>query len=162
MFCILDCKGYMWLSILMASVMCLHFSMREEDGLERTNVKCHLCTLWSTCRPLCNKGKLLLEPFYTRDWERMIITPRALSLVEKAELVQIHFTLRLRDQHIMWMQDGCKVYMDWMDYVSWSLGLFSKPPVGGRPNRKPGDHGIPNTRNRWSLFYFIICEDPHK
>ena len=29
----------------MASVMCLHFSMQEEDILEHTNAKCHLCTL---------------------------------------------------------------------------------------------------------------------
>ena len=36
----------------------------------------------------------------------------ALSLVEKAEPVQVHFTLRLRDQLSMRMQDGCKVYTD--------------------------------------------------
>ena len=42
----------------------------------------------------------------------MTITLQALSLVEKAEPVQVHFTLRLRDQWSMWMQDGCKVYMD--------------------------------------------------
>ena len=29
----------------MASVMCLHLSMHEEDILEHTNGKCHLCTL---------------------------------------------------------------------------------------------------------------------
>jgi hypothetical protein len=28
------------------------------------------------------------------------------------ELRQVHFTLRLRDQRSIWMQDGCKVYMD--------------------------------------------------
>jgi hypothetical protein len=42
----------------------------------------------------------------------MTITLRALSLVEKAEPVQVCFTLRLRDQWSMWLQDGCKVYMD--------------------------------------------------
>ena len=35
----------------------------------------------------------------------------SLSLVEKAEPVQVRYTLRLRDQRSMWMQDGCKVYM---------------------------------------------------
>ena len=30
----------------------------------------------------------------------------------KAEPVQVYFTLRLRDQWSMWMQDGCEVYMD--------------------------------------------------
>ena len=29
----------------MASVMCLHFSMQEEDILEHINDKCHLYTL---------------------------------------------------------------------------------------------------------------------
>ena len=34
----------------MASVMCLQFSMQEEDILEHIHhVKCHLCTLESTC-----------------------------------------------------------------------------------------------------------------
>ena len=43
-----------YLSLLMASVMCLHFNMQEEDILEHTNGKCHLCTLQSTYRPLWN------------------------------------------------------------------------------------------------------------
>ena len=38
----------------MASVMCSHFSMQEEDTLEHTKSKCDLYTLKSTCRPLCN------------------------------------------------------------------------------------------------------------
>jgi hypothetical protein len=42
----------------------------------------------------------------------MTSTLQALSLVEKAEPVQVHFTLRLRDQWSIEMQDGCKVYMD--------------------------------------------------
>ena len=32
--------------------------------------------------------------------------------MEKVEPVQVRFTLHLRDQRSMWMQDGCKVYMD--------------------------------------------------
>ena len=31
-----------------------------------------------------------------------------------------------------------------MDHVSWSFGLYSKPPLGGMPNTKPGDHGTLN------------------
>ena len=38
-------QGKILLSILMASVMYLHPSMQEEDVLEHTNVKWHLCTL---------------------------------------------------------------------------------------------------------------------
>jgi D-lyxose ketol-isomerase len=42
------------MSVLMASVTCLHFSMQEEDIIEQANGKCHLCTLRSTRRPLYN------------------------------------------------------------------------------------------------------------
>ena len=34
----------MLLRVLMASVMCLHFSMQEEVKLVHTNGKCHSCT----------------------------------------------------------------------------------------------------------------------
>jgi hypothetical protein len=33
----------------MASVMCLHLSLEEEDILEHNNTKCHLCTLVGHC-----------------------------------------------------------------------------------------------------------------
>ena len=46
--------------------------------------------------------------------------------------------------HYGWGTNGvCECKMDvkstWhrMDHVSWSLGLLSKPPLGGRPNTKP-------------------------
>ena len=41
----LVCKGNILLSVLMVSVMCLHFSVQEEDIPEHTNGKCHLCAL---------------------------------------------------------------------------------------------------------------------
>ena len=53
-----------------------------------------------------------LGPLHTGDWEPVTITIQALSLMEKAELIQVHFTLHLTDQRSTWMQDGCKVYMD--------------------------------------------------
>ena len=28
------------------------------------------------------------------------------------------------------------------------VDYFQKPPFGGRPNTKPGDHGTPNVHNR--------------
>ena len=55
---------------------------------------------------------LNLGPLHTREWEPVSITLQALSLADKVEVVQVRFTLRLRDQWSMWMQDGCKVYMD--------------------------------------------------
>ena len=43
-----------------------------------------------------------------------------------------------------------------MDHVLGSLWLFSKPPLGGRPDTKPvGDHGTPNApHNRWFLLFY--------
>ena len=38
-------QGKILLNVLMASVMCLYLSMQEEDNLEHTNAKRHLCTL---------------------------------------------------------------------------------------------------------------------
>ena len=104
---------------------------------------------------------LQIGPLHTRDGELMTITLQALSLVEKAEPVQVHSTLRLRDQRSMWMQDGCKVYMDsWHDIEQimfhGHLDYFQKPPHRGRPNTKLGDHGTPYDHNRqFILFYHV-------
>jgi hypothetical protein len=54
----------------------------------------------------------MLGPHHTQDREPVTNILQALSLVEKAEPVQVRcFTLRLRDQHSMWLQDGCQVFM---------------------------------------------------
>ena len=75
--------------------------------------------------------------------------------------VQIHFALRLRDQRSMWMQDGCKVYMD--SYMASNgscfivyLDYFQKPPLGGRANTKPGDHDTVNVRNCWFILLYHV------
>jgi hypothetical protein len=91
----------------------------------------------------------------------MTITLQALSLVEKAEPVQVRFTLRLRGQQSMWMQDGCKVYMDsyMASYEScfpWSLGLFPKPSLGGRPNTKPRDQ-CHSERSQPLIYSILSC-----
>ena len=101
----------------------------------------------------------------TGDWEPVTITLQALSSVEKAGPVQVRFTLRLRDHRDMWMQDGCKVYMD--SYmasngscfmVTWIIFKNHLLEVGLTQNR---DHDSPNTRNH-CFFYFIICENLHE
>ena len=81
--------------------------------------------------------------------------------MEKAEPVQFRFTLCLRDQRSMWMQDGRKVYMDsYMTsngscfMVTWTM--FKKPLLGGRPYTKPGEHGTPNTHNHWFILFYHV------
>jgi hypothetical protein len=106
-----------------------------------------------------NNTHLPQGPLHTRLWEPIPSTLQALSLVEKAELVQVRFTLHLRAQQSMWMQDGYNVYMDPYRGIKWimfhyHLDYFPKPPLGGRHNTKPGDHGIPNTHNCWII---LLC-----
>ena len=126
----------------------------------------------SKSRPslLSSRARALLwewGPLHTRDWEPMTITLQALSLVEKAEPVQVHFTLRLRDQRSMWMQDGCKVHMD--SYMA-SNGLCVTVTWTIFKNRLL-EVGL--TQNHWEtmalwmlttvgLLCFIMCKDPHE
>jgi hypothetical protein len=64
------------------------------------------------------------------------------------------------------MMDG-KVYMDFYmasngscSLVTWSV--LQKPPLGGRPNTKPGKPQH-SERSRPLVYYiFIMCEDPHE
>ena len=103
-----------------------------------------------------------LGPLHTQDWEPVTITLQALSLVEKAELVQVCFTIRLRDQHSKWMQYGCKVYMEsYMTsngscfMVTWIIFKNHLLEVGLTQNTM--------TKALWTLttvdlFYFIMCE----
>ena len=72
--------------------------------------------------------------------------------------------LRLRDQRNMWMQDGCKVYMD--SYlaangscfmVTWIIFKHHLLEVGLTQNQ---DTMALRTLTTIVLFYFIMCEDP--
>ena len=108
----------------------------------------------------------LWGPLHTRDWEPVTITLQPLSLVDKAEPVQVRFTLRLRDQQSMWMQDGCKVHMD--SYmasngsrfmITWTILKNHLLEVGLTQNRETMAFQMLTTIN---LFYHIICEDPHE
>ena len=106
-----------------------------------------------------------LGPLHTRDWEPVTSTLQALSLVGKAEQVEVRFTLRLRHQQSMWMQDGCKSLHGFLHGITWicfmvAWIIFKKPPFGGRPNTKPGDHGTLNVHNRWFIL-FLSCATTH-
>jgi hypothetical protein len=71
------------------------------------------------------------------------------------------FVLRLRDQRSMWMQDGCKVYMD--SYVAsngsyfvvtWIIFKNHLLEVGLTQNRE--NHGTPNAHNCWFIMNHSI------
>ena len=107
-----------------------------------------------------------LGPLHTRDWEHVMILLQAHSLVEKAELVQVCFTLRLRDQQSMWMQDGGKVYMDsymasngWCFTVTWTIFKNHPLEVGLTQKREiMALQRLPTV----DLLYPITCEDPRQ
>ena len=98
-----------------------------------------------------------LGPLHTQDWEPMTITLQALSLVGKAEPIQVRFTLHSRDQRSMWMQDGCKVYMD--SYmasngscfmVTWTIFNNHLLKVGLTQNQETHAH------NRWFILFYHV------
>jgi hypothetical protein len=108
----------------------------------------------------------VLGPLHTWDWEPATIALQALSLVEKAGSIQVRFTLRLRDQRSMWMQDGCKVYMD--SYmasngscfmVTWTILNNHLLEVGLTQNQETM---ALRTLTTVGLFHFIMCDDPHE
>jgi hypothetical protein len=106
---------------------------------------------------------LNLGPLHTRDWEHVTITCQALSLVEKMEPVQVRFTPCSWDQHNIWMQNGCKVYMRFLRGIKWimfhgHLDCFQKPPLRSRPNTKLGVYGTPNAYNGWFILFYHVWE----
>ena len=89
---------------------------------------------------------------------------QAPSLVEKAKPVKVCFTLRLRDQWSMWMQDGCKVYMN--SYMAsngpcfmtiWTIFNHHLSVVMLTQNRETITR---QTLTTFDLLYVIMCEDP--
>ena len=107
---------------------------------------------------------LCLGPLHTRDWGPVTIALRALSLVEKAEPVQVRFTLRVRDQRSTWMRDGCEVYMDSCMVsngscfvVTWTILKDHLLEVGLTQNRETMAFRNLTTVN---LLYFMMDEDP--
>ena len=98
-----------------------------------------------------------LWPLHTRDREPVTITLQALSLVEKVEPVQVHFTLRSRDRRSMWMPSGCKVYMNMASNgscftVTWTI--IKTHLLEGTPNTKPGDRGTPKAHNHLVILFY--------
>ena len=91
----------------------------------------------------------------------------SLSLVEKVELLQVRFTLRLRDQQSMWMQGGCKVYMDFYmasngSYftVSWTIFKNHLLEVGLKQNWETITLQMLISHNHWFIQYLYHVWGP--
>ena len=104
-----------------------------------------------------------LEHYTSHTKPRPVTNPlQALSLVEKVEPVQVRFTLHLREQRSMRVQNRWKVYVDSYMACKWimfhgHLDYFQKPPLACRPNTKPlGDHGVPKSHIRWFILFYHV------
>ena len=165
------------ISIFKVSIDAWVFSFTSHTTCQNLNYVCQLmCNfiLFKFLHVKCQKlAKTLSKihtaqqhwgPLHTRDWEPMTNTLQALSLV--AEPFQVHFTLRLRDQQSMWMQDGCEVHVDsYMALngscfmVTWIIFKNHLLEVGRTQN---WETTALRTLTTVDLFYFIMCEDPHE
>jgi hypothetical protein len=106
-------------------------------------------------------------PLHTQHWGPVTIALQALSLVEKAELVQVHFTLCLTDQRSKWLQVGCKlVKSTWIPawhqngscfMVTWTISKNHLLEVGLTQNQETI---ALRHLTVIDLFLFIMCEDP--
>ena len=107
---------------------------------------------------------LFLGPLHTRDWMHVTIAFQALSPAQKAEPVQVRFTLCLRDQRSPGMRDGYQVYMD--SYmasngsccmVTWTIFKNHMLEVGLTQN---WEIMALRTLTTIDSLYFIMREDP--
>ena len=55
----------------------------------------------------------------------------------------------------MWSLHGFLHGIKWIMFHG-HLDYFQKPPLGGRPNTKPGDHGTPNAHNHWFILFYHV------
>ena len=51
-------------------------------------------------------------------------------------------------------------YMASNGYFSWSIGIFSEPPLGGRPNTKPGEPWH-SERSQLLIYSNLSCVRTH-
>ena len=55
----------------------------------------------------------------------------------------------------MWSLHGFLHGIKWIMFHD-HLDYFQKPPLGGRPKTKPGDHCTPNYHNRWLILFHHV------
>ena len=55
----------------------------------------------------------------------------------------------------VWSLHGFLHGIEWIVFHG-HLDCFQKPPLGGRPNTIPGDHGIPNAHDCWFILFYHV------
>ena len=148
---------------------CIHILYRSlKWSVRRTWTGSTLPHQWECLKCTCHGLSVSCVKWH---WGPVTLSLQALSLVEKAEPVQVCITLHSRDQQSKWMQGGCGVYMDsymvsnglcfiitWIVFKNhlWEVGL---PPKTGRSwHTKPHNHwfikfwSYGRTLLEWKLF----------
>ena len=77
----------------------------------------------------------------------------------RAGLSSLHTTLKGPTEYVnaRWMYNlyaflrGIKWIM-----LHGHLDYFQKPPLGGKPNTRPGDYGTPNAHNYWFILFHHV------
>ena len=111
---------------------------------------------------LCLKGiedfnlEHCLRPLHTRDWEPVTVALHALSLVEKAELVQVcasHYALGTNgvSECKMDVKSTWVPTWHWLDHVSWSLFKRSHWWKKAEPVQVCASHCISGTNKVYRL-----------
>jgi hypothetical protein len=59
----------------------------------------------------------------------------------------------------MWSPRGFVHGIEWIMFHG-HLNYSQKPPLGNRPNTKPGDHGTPNAHDHWFILFLSCVRDP--
>ena len=105
-----------------------------------------------------------LGPLHTRDWGPVTSTLQPLSLLERRSRSEFasHYAWGTTGVSKCKMDVKCTWILTWhqMDHVSWSLGLFLKPPLRSRPNIKLGNHGFSKSHNHWFILFYHVW-GPH-
>jgi hypothetical protein len=81
---------------------------------------------------------------------------------KRTELVQVRFTLRLRDPRLeyvnarwIWSLHGFLHGIRWI-MLHGHLDYYQKTPLGGRPTTKLGGHGTPNAHTHWFILFYRV------
>ena len=105
----------------------------------------------------CNN---VLGSLHTQDWEPMTVTLQASHWWKRRSRSKFA-------SHYAWGTNKvCECMICSMDVKStwiptWitsrgHLDYFQKPPLGSRPNTKPGDRGTPNAHNCWFILVYHV------
>ena len=102
---------------------------------------------------------------HTRDWEPVANYTSSTLIGGKcwAGPSSLHTTLEgpmeYANARWMWRLSWFLHGIKWIMFHG-HLDCFHKPLLGGMPNTKPEDHGIPNAHNRWFILLFYHVRGP--